>query len=108
MATPDSAAAPCHWRALTPIELKSIELTSIERTAEAIEALTARAERLAEQVVALDAELAQGGTFLPHIFLVESEYQREVLASELAYVRRLTDDLHADRITWPEYGSDGP
>jgi hypothetical protein len=49
----------------------------------------------------LDGELAHGGTFLPRIFLVESEYQREVLASELGYVRRLTDDLHADRISWP-------
>jgi DNA-binding PadR family transcriptional regulator len=69
--------------------------------AEAAEALTARAERLAEQLTALDGELAHGRTFLPRIFLVESEFQREALASELAYVRRLTDDLHADRITWP-------
>ncbi|NJC86572.1 PadR family transcriptional regulator [Planosporangium mesophilum] len=69
--------------------------------AEAIEALAARAERLAERLAALDGELADGGTFLPRIFLVESEYQREVVASELAYVRRLVDDLRTDRIAWP-------
>jgi DNA-binding PadR family transcriptional regulator len=68
---------------------------------EAVDALTTRISRLEEQLAALDNGLAQGSTFLPRLFLIESEYQRQVLAAELNYVRALVDDLHAERITWP-------
>lgn len=68
---------------------------------EAVDALARRVTRLEEQLVALDDELAHGGTFLPRLFLIESEYQRQVLAAELAYVRTLVADLRAERITWP-------
>ena len=68
---------------------------------EAVDALTARISRLEQQLAALGDELAQGSTFLPRLFLIESEYQRQVLAAELDYVRALVDDLRAERITWP-------
>jgi hypothetical protein len=68
---------------------------------EAVDALTTRISRLEEQLAALDNGLAQGSTFLPRLFLIESEYQRQVLAAELNYVRALVDDLHAERINWP-------
>ena len=49
----------------------------------------------------MDDEIAQGSTFLARLFLIESEYQRQVLAAELDYVTALVDDLRAERITWP-------
>lgn len=72
---------------------------------EAIDALTARISRLEERLAALDEELAHGGTFLPRLFLIESEYQRHVVAAELDYVRALTDDLRRGHITWPFPGA---
>jgi DNA-binding PadR family transcriptional regulator len=71
------------------------------RTKEALSALTARISRLEQHLAALDDGLAQGSTFLPRLFLVESEYQRQVVAAELDYVRSLVEDLRAERITWP-------
>jgi DNA-binding PadR family transcriptional regulator len=68
---------------------------------EAIEALTARIARLEQRLAAIEEGLAQGSAFLLRLFLVESEYQREVVVAELAYVRSLVDDLRAGRITWP-------
>ena len=75
-------------------------LPSLSRP-EAVVALTTRISRLEQQLAALDDELAQGSTFLLRLFLVESEYQRQVIAAELDYVRSLVDDLRAERITWP-------
>jgi DNA-binding PadR family transcriptional regulator len=68
---------------------------------EAVGALTTRISRLEQRLKELDDELAHGGTFLPRIFLIESEYQRQVFATELDYVRSLVDDIKARRITWP-------
>jgi DNA-binding PadR family transcriptional regulator len=67
---------------------------------EAIEALTARVSRLEERLTALGDEMTQND-FLPRLFLIESEYQHQVVGAELAYVRSLVDDLRAERITWP-------
>ncbi len=69
--------------------------------ADAITALTARVSRLEERMTALDQEIAQLGTFLPRLFAIESEYQRQVVAAELGYVRSLVEDLRTERITWP-------
>jgi DNA-binding PadR family transcriptional regulator len=68
---------------------------------EAVNALTTRIARLEQQLTALDDGLTQGSTFLLRLFLIESEYQRKVVAAELDYVRALVDDLRAERIIWP-------
>jgi DNA-binding PadR family transcriptional regulator len=68
--------------------------------AEAVTALTARSERLEQRLASLDEELTQGATFLARVFLVESEYQREVVAAELDYVRTLIADIRASRVAW--------
>lgn len=68
--------------------------------AQAVAALSTRVDRLRERLHALDQEVAVTA-FLPRIFLVESEYQRLVVAAELTYVRGLLDDLRAGRISWP-------
>jgi hypothetical protein len=65
-----------------------------------VDALTTRISRLEQQLAALDDELVQGSTFLSRLFLIESEYQRQVLAAELDYVKALVDDLRTERITW--------
>jgi DNA-binding PadR family transcriptional regulator len=68
---------------------------------DAIDALTARITRLQERLAALDEEIAEVGRFLPRLFAIESEYQRQVVNAELAYVRSLVEDLREERITWP-------
>lgn len=69
--------------------------------AEALAALSTRGEKLERRIAAIDEELAQGRTFLPRIFLIESEYQREVATAELSYVNSLIEELATERITWP-------
>lgn len=68
---------------------------------DAIAALTARVTHLEERLTALDTEIAEVAKFLPRLFAIESEYQREVLAAELSYVRSLVEELRAGRIIWP-------
>ncbi|MFG1949500.1 hypothetical protein [Micromonospora sp. NPDC048830] len=68
---------------------------------DAVDALTTRVARLTERLAALDAEVAEVGRFLPRLFAIETEYQRQVVDAELAYVRSLVEDLRAGRITWP-------
>jgi DNA-binding PadR family transcriptional regulator len=68
---------------------------------EALGALTARVARLDERLAEINGEIAYGGTFLPRIFLIESEYQRDVVAAELGYVRTLVADLASTELTWP-------
>lgn len=68
---------------------------------DAAAALTARITRLETRAAALDAEIAQVRSFLPRLFSIESEYQKQVTAAELAYVRGIAEDLRNGEITWP-------
>jgi DNA-binding PadR family transcriptional regulator len=74
---------------------------------DAIDALTARVARLEHQLAALDAEITEVTSFLPRLFAIESEYQRQVVTAELSYVGSLIEDLRAERITWP-FGDSTP
>ncbi|GIH07046.1 PadR family transcriptional regulator [Rhizocola hellebori] len=67
---------------------------------QALAALTERVKALEDKLSALDAELKEVASFLPRLFLVESEYQRDVLEAELKYVRSLAADLAAGRLDW--------
>jgi DNA-binding PadR family transcriptional regulator len=67
---------------------------------QALQVLAARADRLTTMLATADHDLALGAGFLPRLFLVETEYQRELLATELSYVHRLVDDLRAARLHW--------
>ena len=75
--------------------------------AEAIAALEERIVRLERQLSEVDAELRHGSTFLDRVFLIESEYKREVTAAELRYVRGLVADLRAGRVSWQRPGVTG-
>ena len=63
-------------------------------------ALRERITRLEERLAAIDAELTESRAFLPRLFLVETEYQRAVLQTELDFVRGLVADLEAGRLAW--------
>lgn len=74
-------------------------LPSLSR-AEAVEALAERADQLRDAVAAVESELKTPG--LTRLFLIESELLRDVLTAELAFVRGLVEDLHAQRLDWPD------
>jgi DNA-binding PadR family transcriptional regulator len=61
--------------------------------------LEQRAAALRERVAELDRELAEYG-HLPRVTLIESEYQRAVIAAELAWVDVVAADLRSGELTW--------
>jgi DNA-binding PadR family transcriptional regulator len=63
--------------------------------------LELRAEKLAAALAEIAAELG-GHPGLPRLFLLEEEYRRTMLATELTWVRAVVDDLRAGRLTWDE------
>lgn len=67
---------------------------------EALAALRQRIAALEARLSALDAEIADGRTFLAPLFLVESEYQKAQLESELGFVHGLAGDLGEGRLDW--------
>lgn len=67
---------------------------------EAGAAIAERVAALETRLTALDAQLVEGRTFLSRVFLVETEYQRTVVAAELDYVRGLAEDLNSGVLTW--------
>ena len=71
-------------------------------------ALEERRAALEARLAALDGELAESAAVLPRVFLVESEYQRAMVAAELDYVRGLIADLRTGRITWENPPAAGP
>lgn len=67
---------------------------------DAVAALEQRLAALQDRVGMLTEELAHGATFLPRVFLIETEYQQRMLTTELAYVQSLVDDLRSGRVSW--------
>jgi DNA-binding PadR family transcriptional regulator len=67
--------------------------------AEAAAALERRAERLRASLADLDRELRdESGP--PRLFLLETEYVRAVLATELEWVTGVVEDLRSGGLTW--------
>lgn len=63
-------------------------------------ALEQRAARLREALAELDHELAEFGSGLPRVALLETEHARAVTAAELAWVTSVLDDLRSGALTW--------
>jgi DNA-binding PadR family transcriptional regulator len=63
--------------------------------------LELRAERLEADIADAEAELVAEPD-LPRLFLLEEEYRRAVLETELAWVRGVIADLRAGRLTWSQ------
>lgn len=66
----------------------------------ALTALERRARSLRQALEALDAELEQHSTSLPRVTLIETEYQRTVMAAELAWVDSVVEDLRSGKLSW--------
>ena len=64
-------------------------------------ALERRAASLEEHLGILETEL--GSEHAPHrLFLLETEYLRDVTAAELRWVRGVTEDLRENALSWSE------
>ena len=64
--------------------------------------LELRAVRLGEQIAALDQELQTYSATLPRLFLLESEYMKRMLETELEWVRSIIADLQNGQLVWPD------
>jgi DNA-binding PadR family transcriptional regulator len=64
--------------------------------------LDRRVHALAAELDRIDAELGRAAGVIPRLFLVEMEYLRAMLHTELAWVRSIVDDLDTGRLTWSE------
>jgi DNA-binding PadR family transcriptional regulator len=69
---------------------------------EARTVLERRAALLEESLATLDRELEQYSGALPRVTVLETEYQRTVIAAELAWVAGAVEDLRTGRLTWSE------
>jgi DNA-binding PadR family transcriptional regulator len=65
------------------------------------DALTQRAEILQAELARLEQAAAQAGE-LPRLFLLEDEYKRAVLGSELHWVHALITDLDTGALHWDQ------
>jgi len=63
-------------------------------------ALERRSAALATRLAELDAELGGEYAHLPRITLIESEYQRTMVAAELAWVDAVAAELGSGALTW--------
>ncbi len=61
--------------------------------------LERRAEALRARLAELDGELTEYA-HLPRVTLIESEYQRAVVAAELTWVAAVAADLRSGELTW--------
>ena len=58
--------------------------------------------RLEAELARVEAEIAGAARIVPRLFLIEEEYLRAVLRTELEWVHSLADDLRAGRLTWDD------
>jgi hypothetical protein len=64
--------------------------------------LEQRAAQLQETVVRREAELNLHSAALPRVTLLETEYQRTIVAAELDWLTQVMDDLRTRVLTWTE------
>lgn len=61
--------------------------------------LEQRMHQLAAEIERIDGQLAAAAE-IPRLFLIEAEYVRSMLQTELAWVAAVVDDLKTGRLTW--------
>jgi DNA-binding PadR family transcriptional regulator len=62
--------------------------------------LHAREQALQQQIAEIGARMAQVGTYLDRIHLIEVEYSLAMLKAEVRWVRELLTELRSGRFTW--------
>jgi len=81
----------------------AISLLALLTPEEALRQLETRVAALEDQVARMDSQLdSAAAEDLPRLFLLETEYQRATLETELEWVRAVVDDLRTGRLTWSE------
>lgn len=68
--------------------------------ADAVQQLQRRSTALRAEVTRLEGQLQQAGQNVPRLFLIELEYLRAALTTELTWVESLVDDIQTGRLTW--------
>ena len=72
-------------------------------TPEEAQRLETRVAALEDEVARIDSQFGRAAAEgLPRLFLLETEYQRATLETELEWVRAVVEDLRTGRLTWSE------
>lgn len=82
-----------------PAALAALPLLTPE---DAIHQLEGRANALEKEIARIDGQITDSASYLPRLFVLESEYLRAVLHAELGWVRSVVEDLRTGRLTWRE------
>jgi DNA-binding PadR family transcriptional regulator len=69
---------------------------------DALRQLDVRIIRLEAELARVETALAGAARIVPRLFLIEEEFLRAVLRTELEWVHSLADDLRAGRLTWDD------
>lgn len=69
---------------------------------DALQQLQKRVATLSAEVARLDGQLQQAGQSVPRLFLIELEYLRTAMATELTWVQSLMADMQSGQLTWGE------
>ena len=64
--------------------------------------LAQRVQVLAAEIERIDAELRKGIELIPRLFLIELEYLRAVVNTELNWVQSIIEELGSGQLTWNE------
>lgn len=80
----------------------AVSLLPLLTPEEAIEQMAIRESKLVKQIAAIDREIADTIVTLPRLFLLESEYLRNMLDAELMWVHGILSDLRSGQITWTQ------
>src|SRR5215216_310803 len=64
--------------------------------------LAQRVQVLAAEIERLDGELHRGMELVPRLFLIELEYLRAIVHTELTWIQSLVEELEGGRLTWSQ------
>ena len=94
----DMLAAPAREYPDFPAALAFLPVLSAKDVLLQLEQRASEIEAQLVQAQAITRQLLEGG--LPRLFLIEDEYKQAMLKAELAWVKKLVDDLKSKALTW--------
>jgi DNA-binding PadR family transcriptional regulator len=81
----------------------AVSLLALLTPEEALRELETRVAALEDEAARIDSQFGRAAAEgLPRLFLLETEYQRATLETELEWVRAVVDDLRTGRLTWSD------